>query len=172
MAFSLVDALKEYGVDSISLKWPNDVLLQGKKVAGILIETCGQSDELIDYIIGLGVNLIHAPSQTVYPAISVLEATQQNMMPRALLSKVLEHFQHHDKALRQHGFEPFRRRFLELNHFKGEEMHLRVGEKLITGVFKDLSKCGELILELSNGAHKTFSSGDIFLGEPQDATKG
>ena len=137
--------------DLLALKWPNDVLLQGGKLAGILLES-GQHH----LIVGIGVNLITAPSPAEVEAdavapVSLLGATGLRVTPEDLLTPLAARFAHHDASLATYGFAPVRRAWLARAARLGQPIRARIGQETLHGVFRDVDARGNLVLETSGG---------------------
>ncbi|MDX1581941.1 MAG: biotin--[acetyl-CoA-carboxylase] ligase, partial [Alphaproteobacteria bacterium] len=89
--------------DELSLKWPNDVLLSGRKVCGILLEGVSGAEGLNGVIVGIGVNLRHAPENVIFPAIALSEASPSEVpepeeAARALLARFAPWYQRWEEA--------------------------------------------------------------------------
>ena len=167
-ALALADALTQATArpEAISLKWPNDVLLNGAKVAGILLETAGQGGRLSPLAIGIGVNLVHAPDAAglepgaLLPT-SVLSATGAQVDPESFLALLAPAFAAWEERLRTHGFAPLRRAFLDRAARLGEPLAARTGTDTITGTFTDIDATGALVLTTPLG-RRTVQAADIF----------
>ena len=147
--------------DSFTLKWPNDVLLNGGKVAGILLEASG--DQLA---IGIGVNLIAAPPQeavekgAILP-VSVLEETGMRFTPRAFLDALAPAFAAREASFRTSGFAPLRAAWLDHAARLGTRITARTGNQTRTGIFQTIDADGNLILELATGP-VAIPAADVF----------
>ena len=135
----------------LALKWPNDVLLQGGKLAGILLETSG-----VHLTIGIGVNLVAAPSvaeveKHAVPPISLLGATGLRVTPEDLLTPLAARFAHHEAALVTYGFAPIRTAWLARAAKLGQPIRAQIGNTTEHGVFRDVDASGNLVLETTNG---------------------
>lgn len=167
-ALALADALTQATgrPEGITLKWPNDVLLNGAKVAGILLETTGQGGVMSPLAIGIGVNLVHAPDADrlepeAVPATSVLSATGAQLDPETFLTLLAPAFAHWEDRLRTHGFGPLRRAFLDRAARLGDTVTARTGADTLTGTFTDIDATGALVLTTSRGRH-LVQAADIF----------
>lgn len=167
-ALALADALTQATArpEAITLKWPNDVLLNGAKVAGILLETAGQGGVMAPLAIGIGVNLGHAPDvATLEPGAvsptSVLSATGAQVDPESFLALLAPAFAGWERRLLDHGFGPLRRAFLDRAARLGESVTARTGTDAITGIFTDIDATGALVLTTPQG-RQTVQAADIF----------
>jgi BirA family biotin operon repressor/biotin-[acetyl-CoA-carboxylase] ligase len=150
----------------LSLKWPNDVSVNGGKVAGILLESATSGGMVRHLAVGIGVNLIAAPGREVVEEralvpVSVLGETGIHLSPEALLSKLGPAFQHWDNLLITQGFGPLRDAFLASAARLGEKITARTGKDTHHGVFETIDLQGNLILT-TNGTSRAISAADIF----------
>jgi BirA family biotin operon repressor/biotin-[acetyl-CoA-carboxylase] ligase len=129
------------------LKWPNDVLVEGKKVAGILLE----SVEGEYAIIGIGINLAKAPKYA-----AVVEEDIKKVQD-ILLARLW----HNIKEFKQKGFANIRTKWLENAAFMGEEIKVNLQKSKLSGIFEGLTESGELILKTKTET-KLISSGEIY----------
>lgn len=167
-ALALADALTRTTArpEAITLKWPNDVLLNGAKVAGILLETTGQGSAAGPLAIGIGVNLVHAPDPGTLEdgasaPTSVLSATGADIDPETFLSLLAPAFARWEDALRQHGFAPLRRAFLDRAARLGAPITARTLRDTLTGTFTDIDETGALVLTTAKG-RTAVQAADIF----------
>jgi BirA family biotin operon repressor/biotin-[acetyl-CoA-carboxylase] ligase len=167
-ALALADALTQATgrPEGIMLKWPNDVLLNGAKVAGILLETAGQGGVMAPLAIGIGVNLTVAPDADALesgalPPVSVLSATGAQLDPETFLDLLAPAFAAWESRLGIHGFDPLRRAFLDRAARLDEPVSARTGTETITGTFSDIDATGALVLTTPRG-RRTVQAADIF----------
>ena len=161
---AIYDAVaKLIGDDSLlGLKWPNDLLLNGAKIAGILLEASASADRDVQTIaIGIGVNLKHHPLDTPYPATS-LETMCDVPAPIQVLELLAACFDRHLASWRLHGFLPTRNLWVQRAYGIGGEITARMEASEISGIFEGISEDGNLQLRLPNGALETISAGDIY----------
>ena len=149
----------------LALKWPNDVLLGGKKLAGILIETVGdQQSDQITLAIGCGINIAHAPDNTSYGAACLHDYTTTELSPNIVATTFHSRFDHW-LALWNNGkyFDQIIIAWQQRAAFLGQSVSIVNGRHSETGRFAGLAPDGALILTLANGTNKTFYAGDISL---------
>lgn len=167
-ALALAEILDRY-IDptDIRLKWPNDVLVQGAKIAGILLE--GGDNWLI---IGIGLNLEHHPDDLAYPATHLLAHIAEDKLnkaepvyagPAPILAELAQNISDKLQALQSHGFAQFREDWLRRANRQGETIQVRLGNEIISGVFESLSENGALQLRLANGSLREIVAGDVLL---------
>lgn len=145
--------------DPIQLKWPNDLLLKGKKLGGILIETQDVGDGYVDLVIGVGVNL-----EDVYPEATSLHAGSpiDELEPDLIAARLIVALHQLFSEYRTVGFRAYRSRWLEHDAWLYEAVQLQVGEKEILGLHQGVTDQGELILNI-NGNDQYFSAGEVSL---------
>ena len=136
----------------LSLKWPNDVLIEGKKFCGILLEIAREW-----LIIGIGVNLAEAPKEALYPA----AALGADISPKDFLQKLAENFDALKDTWQEEGFNSTRTLWLARAHGLGEEIKVRLPKQELTGKFKGINERGALELVREQ---KTIivEAGDVF----------
>ena len=133
-ALALYDALVAASgrFQGLALKWPNDVLIDGDKVAGILLETSGQGDR-VDYLaIGIGVNLVWAPDiadldPDALPPIALADVIGGTINPENFLDILAPAFDHWERQFVTHGFAPIRAAWLSHAAKIGERITARTG---------------------------------------------
>lgn len=146
----------------IRCKWPNDVLVAGQKVAGILLESHGGGDGGLDWlIIGVGINVAH------YPDVARLSAT--SLADKGATATVDQVLQVYAAAIarwlavwRAERFAPVRAAWLERAHGLGEAIRVRLAERTFDGIFEGLDDDGALILAQPTGARRRVTAGEVF----------
>lgn len=147
----LVEAGRE--PSDLKLKWPNDVLLDGRKLAGILLESEGSG-----LIVGIGVNLAAAPEGTDRPATALREACAIDVTPRDFLSRLSAAF----LDRRGENFALTRAAWLERAMAPGSPLEVLTGSGRLVGRFAGLDEDGALLLGLADGRMERVSAGDVF----------
>ena len=154
------------GLDSaFALKWPNDVLLNGGKLSGILLEGAGQGV----LAIGIGVNLRQHPETQpethpdggAFLPVSLREETGVSVSPEDFLNHLAPAFVHWEERLVTYGFEPIRAAFLSRVARLGEPLIARTQHEQIHGVFKTIDDAGALLLDTKTGT-VAVPAADIF----------
>ena len=141
----------------LKLKWPNDVLLDGGKLAGILIEA-----EQDWAVIGVGINCAHHPKETEQPAVDLTTAGAPLPVEAvfAQLSKTM--FARLSQWAQGAGFLAIRTDWLEQAAGVGKDIRVRLPSKELSGQFHGLDETGHLLLRLPDGTVQTVSSGEVF----------
>jgi BirA family transcriptional regulator, biotin operon repressor / biotin---[acetyl-CoA-carboxylase] ligase len=142
--------------DSVSLKWPNDVLLNGGKLAGILLESAGLGTAQPILCIGIGVNLIAAPDPAaVEPGavlpVSLLQETGHRVPPEAFLDALAPAYARWEAVFQTHGFAPLRDAWLTHAARLGQPIRARTGTETREGVFQTIDATGNLLLRTASG---------------------
>ena len=148
----------------VTYKWPNDVLLNGRKGAGILLESRSATDGTLDcLILGVGANVRHFPEDSTFPATSLhFEGAPPDLSEVELLEAFSRSFQNWANRWLDDGFAPIRRAWLNHAHGLGEEIEVRLPRETLKGTFKDLDERGALILKLAGGETRPISAGDVY----------
>jgi BirA family biotin operon repressor/biotin-[acetyl-CoA-carboxylase] ligase len=141
-------------------KWPNDVLVGGKKIAGILLESRGTPETLDWLIAGIGVNVAHGPEKATWPATSVATLGGEPSVERALetLAARLDHWY---RLWLAEGFAALRQAWLARAHALGETLRIKRNGDEREGKFVGLDPSGALVLELAGGRRETISYGEV-----------
>ena len=152
LGLAVIDAIEEItGPLFLTLKWPTDVLLNQRKVSGLLIELLPAGNNLVDIVYGVGLNLLPPPNQQGW--IGLLNAVPQldkDLLAIALfltLEKYLERFM-------VEGFISFRDAWLKRDAFNGQEICLKVGNKWIQGIEEGVDTEGALLLRTKRGLER------------------
>jgi BirA family transcriptional regulator, biotin operon repressor / biotin---[acetyl-CoA-carboxylase] ligase len=166
-ALALRDALAEFADPSaIGLKWPNDVLLNSGKVAGILLETTGVSGRIGSLAIGIGVNLSSAPNtahveQGATAPVSLWGETGAEITPRAFLNLLAVAFAALDQFRARHGFQGIRDLWLAGAVRRGETITARTMTESVEGVFQTIDDTGALVL-ITPAGRRAIPAADVF----------
>lgn len=166
-ALALHDALAEVtGLpDLLSIKWPNDVLLNGGKVAGILLES-GSAGGMTHLAIGIGVNLAHAPDRAevephAMPPASVAGATGLRITPEEFLPPLARAFGHWLDQQGRWGFAAIRTAWLSRAARLGQVITARVGPRTLEGRFETIDETGALVLTTPAG-REAIPAADVY----------
>jgi BirA family biotin operon repressor/biotin-[acetyl-CoA-carboxylase] ligase len=146
----------------LAIKWPNDVLLDDAKLAGILIEGADAGEEGA-VAIGIGVNCASHPDGTDYPATDLATAgvpVAAEALLGALSAKMLGRLAQWNRG---EGFSTIRADWLARAVGVGADVRVRLADKELTGRFEALDDAGSLVLRLTGGEVTTIAAGDVFL---------
>ena len=150
--------------EKLALKWPNDVLLDERKVAGILLESAGSGGQVDWLAVGFGVNLIHTPTpanDANVPPVCLKEITGEEVSPLEFLTMLAGHYATEESILDRLGFEPIRQDWLGRAAKLGEEITARTGKRDITGLFDTVDDEGCLVLITGTGPVRVAAA-DIY----------
>jgi BirA family biotin operon repressor/biotin-[acetyl-CoA-carboxylase] ligase len=161
---ALMRALRELGADDALLKWPNDVLHRGRKLAGILIELQGDMDGPSAAVIGIGLNLRlrEALRDSIdQPVCDLHGILGQAVSPNALLGALLRHLAEVMGAFEQEGFAVLQEEWAVHHAFQDQAVRMLMPDgQEICGVARGVATDGSLLMETGQGIRR-FSSGEI-----------
>ncbi|UAB79771.1 biotin--[acetyl-CoA-carboxylase] ligase [Erythrobacter sp. SCSIO 43205] len=141
----------------IMLKWPNDALVRGDKIAGILLERTGAS-----VVVGIGVNVCYAPEVPGRQTTSILyENGKHGGNPGLVLSILADAFAARLMQWREQPLAQTLDDWTNVAHPIGSQLSVGPGDEAVTGVFAGLDEDGALLLRLANGALRTIHAGDV-----------
>ena len=154
---------------AVRYKWPNDVLLNGRKVAGVLLESSlGPKDGLDWLVIGVGVNVLGFPKGTGYPATSLVAEGAEGLGPACVLEGFCQAFLSGYERWRDEGFAGVRQRWLGRAAGIGELIEVRLDGETLSGIFIGLDEAGALILRRAGEEDRRISAGEVFLPAAAD----
>jgi len=147
--------------EGLRYKWPNDVLIDGRKVSGILLESQAASEGRLDWlVVGIGVNVASFPEDVDYPAIS-LAAAGARVTVETLLETVAGGFERWYERWREEGFRPLRQAWLPRARGLGESIRVRLQGEEASGRFAGLDEDGALLLD-DGTTRRRIGAGDVF----------
>jgi BirA family biotin operon repressor/biotin-[acetyl-CoA-carboxylase] ligase len=148
----------------IQHKWPNDLLVEGCKISGILLESAGGlPSEVPALVVGVGVNVVSHPDQTLYPVTDLMEQGAAPITVVALLDRFLTRFAEHYERWLQGGFAAILPAWRQRAVGIGNEIVVRLESTSLSGRFVDLDHDGTLLLAMADGQTRHIAAGDIFL---------
>ena len=163
-ALGLVDAIADIAPPDVELrcKWPNDVLLNRKKVAGILLESeTGASASIEWLVVGIGANVVGHPDAQEHPATSLRAEGCATVDSGMMLESLARHFLVWCDRWRHDGFAPIRAAWLDRAVGIGDAITVRLDRERVEGRFVGLDADGALALETVSGARR-IAAGDVF----------
>lgn len=134
----------------VSLKWPNDALLDGKKVAGVLLEAGGEEGKHW-LAIGIGINLTEKPAKFRWPPIALADVVSPPPSPAAALEVLSRSFDHWLRCFETSGFSPVREAWLARAAHIGQRIEARLANATHSGIFQGLGDDGSLLLAGDHG---------------------
>ena len=146
------------------LKWPNDVLLGGAKVSGILIETRVRGDHVVA-LLGVGINLTHAPDGARYPTTALADHLAAPLSVEGLLNLYLKALSARYALWCSDGFEPIREAWVARSRWIDREVSVETGGQTIIGRYDGIDADGSMIVTGDDGAEHRITAGDVRLAE-------
>ncbi len=147
----------------VTYKWPNDVLVHGRKVAGLLLESKTAADGALEWLIlGAGVNIQSHPGDARFPATNLIfESVGPEVNEALVLDAFARHFLTWVNRWTEDGFAPVRRAWLSHAHGLGEVIEISLAKETLRGTFRDVDESGALILELPDASQRVVTAGDV-----------
>jgi BirA family biotin operon repressor/biotin-[acetyl-CoA-carboxylase] ligase len=164
VGLAVLKTLRSFGVESAGLKWPNDIVISGRKVAGVLLELVGDLSDLCHVVVGVGVNvnMLSVADEIDQPWTSMaIEAGKQidrNALACELSSRLADDLEKH----RQFGFAAFIAEWGRSDVCIGRVVTLATSVKQEVGIACGVDETGGLILQI-DGVRRVFSGGEISL---------
>lgn len=154
--------------EPFALKWPNDLLLNGGKLAGILLETMSRGGRAAGLSIGIGVNLAQAPGaeaveERALRPVSLLDELGTRITPEELLDALAPAFAHWEGVLVREGFAAVRDAWMARAARVGQPVTARFGTHELTGIFETVDAEGQLVLS-ADGTRHAIAAADIHFG--------
>jgi len=164
-AIAIVRVVRELGVKHAGVKWPNDILVNGEKLAGILLEIQGEHNGPTRVIVGVGLN-VRLPdllAQTIDQPFTSLERlvqkpVQRNKLAARLIEELLLVYQRFNES----GFAAFVEEWTRLDVFRDKRINLKLPTGVLNGTCRGVDVAGALRLE-HNGQVTSFPSGEVSL---------
>jgi BirA family biotin operon repressor/biotin-[acetyl-CoA-carboxylase] ligase len=158
VALAISDTIRDYlPPETVSLKWPNDVLVNGKKISGILLES---GDGYL--VIGIGINVAHYPAQTLYPTTSLVAESPNTVRDvDSVLQNLLKHLAVWYTEFQHNGFLPIRDAWQK--RAGTGRVQVKTSGQNVDGDFVGIDLNGCLRIRLADGTDRTFSTGDVFI---------
>lgn len=158
-------ALAECGAEAVRLKWPNDVLAEGRKLAGILLQVSGEAEGPCDIVMGIGLNL-HASHLAA--AIDQPWTALEDLVPRLpgrnwLAGRLLDHLVDIAEQYDRDGLPPFADEWQRRDAFAGQAVVLHTAQGQAAGVVQGIDADGALLLADAVGAIRAFHGGEVSL---------
>jgi len=163
-ANALLTALSHYADPAqLKNKWPNDVLLNGGKIAGILLESSGQGAQIDWLSIGIGVNLAQTPdgvTDAAFAPVNLASESGHSIDPSEFLTYLASAYAAQETKLAQFGFDRIRTQWLGNAARLGTQITAKTAQENITGICDTIDPDGNLVLNTPKGV-RTISAADI-----------
>lgn len=169
VGLAVVRAIQSLGIGGVGLKWPNDILLDGRKLAGILLELTGDPADLCSVAIGIGINVNMRAADAIDQPWTSLRASSGVAVDRnQLLSALSQELERHLARHRVQGFAASQAEWESLHLWQGREVCLSTASKQIVGRALGIDEQGALRLEV-DGVESRFSGGELSLRLSDDS---
>ena len=165
VGIAVVNALEKTGIQGASLKWPNDIYYQGKKLAGILIELNAQATEACHCVIGIGINVRMPPEQAKLidqPWVDLHQLSSASVKRNLLSATLIAELHRLLAEYEQTGLQPYLPRWFELDCFLNKEVNLLIADNIKKGICRGINASGALLLEC-DGRVEEYIGGEISL---------
>jgi BirA family biotin operon repressor/biotin-[acetyl-CoA-carboxylase] ligase len=158
------DTVAQFATNSdVKVKWPNDVLTDGRKIAGILLESASTGSEQPQWLaVGIGMNLTEFPTDTEFPATALAALGVTPPKPAEALTKLAASWAGWYEIWRSNGFSPIRDAWLARAANLGGRIRARLQTEEATGVFEGIDGTGALILRENASRTRTIAAGEVF----------
>ena len=163
-AIAAADAASSFAPQAeIKVKWPNDILADGRKLAGILLESASGADGALSFLaVGIGMNLAYFPPDTEFPATSLAAIGIAAPAPSDALVQLASAFAKWYDLWMTKGFSPIHDAWLARAAGLGTRIRARLTNEETSGVFEGIDNTGALILRENAGKTRHISAGEVF----------
>ncbi len=147
----------------VTCKWPNDVLVEGRKVAGILLDASSAGSGRCEWVvIGMGINVrwYPGPSEAEFPATSLVAEGAAGISPARLLEVLAPRLDDGLRRWQEQGFALVRQRWLGRAYGLHQDIRVRLHDRVLSGTFAGLDSCGAMIVACADGTH-VVTAGDV-----------
>ena len=164
-AVAVADAVASFIAQEVTIKWPNDILVDGRKLAGILTEACCNAGRVEYVILGVGINVNTAidsmPDDIRRGATSLFDLTGKNVPRENVLHRLIRDLDRCYGVLEASGFDALRPRWEARFNLRGKRVRAELDGQVVTGRACGIDRNGALVLEDENGMLKTIIAGDV-----------
>jgi BirA family biotin operon repressor/biotin-[acetyl-CoA-carboxylase] ligase len=164
-AVALADAVQAFLGYAPAIKWPNDILVGGRKLAGILTESSVDRDRLHFVIVGIGVNLNLTtellPEELGAIATSLQILSNHPVDRTAFAGELIQSLDRCYGELEQRGFPHIAERWEGFFELKGRKVKVEMGDRQVSGTAKGIDRDGALVIEHSGGGLERVIAGDV-----------
>lgn len=165
ISLAVVRSMHQIGVQGVELKWPNDILINKKKVAGILLEIVGESAGPTRVVVGIGVNF-HLPDemgkQIDQPYTTLDQHIHRGLSRNVFIGRLISELLRVYREFEQHGFPGFASEWRDADAYADSQVELSTGSTIVNGICRGVNNHGALLLEL-DGQIRTYQSGEVSL---------
>lgn len=164
----IAEVLNRISQEKVKVKWPNDLYMNDKKLAGILVELTGKTGDAAHIIIGVGINIgmnnnnIES-SKSITQEWSSLRDEVENIERNELSANIIKSLRESLVIFENEGLKPFLERWFKLDNFLNRSVKLLIGNDIITGIERGVNDQGALLLQKDNGEIIPYIGGEISL---------
>ncbi|MCP4323084.1 MAG: bifunctional biotin--[acetyl-CoA-carboxylase] ligase/biotin operon repressor BirA [Psychromonas sp.] len=165
VGIATVNALEKIGIQGVSLKWPNDIYYQGKKLAGILIELNAQANEACHTVIGIGINVCMPPEQAKLidqPWVDLNSLTNEKVDRNLLSATLISELNLLLPEYELKGLQPYLKRWFDLDCFLNKPVNVLLADQNKPGICRGIDESGALLLE-RDGKIESYIGGEVSL---------
>lgn len=163
-ALAVAKTLKEFKIPKLKIKWPNDILSEGKKVCGVLIENVVSNNKLKGTVIGIGLNVNQTEFDSLPQASSLLIISGKLHDLDELLVSIINNLRHYFSLLKNEKYEVLHSKYEQLLFRKGKASTFRdENGALFTGIIQGVSQAGNLKILLEDNVHREFDLKQVSL---------
>lgn len=163
-AVTLAETIAAYTTKEVQIKWPNDCLINRRKVAGILTELSAEIGRVHHVIIGVGINVNHQrrdfPPEIAGTATSVRAETRKKVHRVQFLQQFLLNFEKMYRLFQKAGLKPLHAKIQNYSNLIGKRVRLDMSGRIISGTAIDIDDNGNLVLETGAG-RRVFNAGEV-----------
>ena len=163
VGITIAETLIAENIPNISLKWPNDILLNGKKLADILNEIAHKRHTLLEFIIGIGINVSIPSTNFIDQAWADLSAALPQISREAIIVRLVRQLTQNLALFEQHGMAFFHQRWLSLDHFLGQPVNIITAKETLSGISQGIDEQGFLLIKNAQNQHLRFNAGEVSL---------
>jgi len=162
-SIAIKEALSDFGIEDAKIKWPNDVMVDDKKIAGVLLETRSEGGVLTNAIIGFGinVNMEEVPEEIEDTATSMYLVTKSKIDRAMLLTNILFYFENLLNILVNEGRDKIFEIWRKYNNTLGRKVEIHSNGKVLKGIAKDIDKSGFLLVDVDGEVKKVVTADSV-----------
>jgi BirA family biotin operon repressor/biotin-[acetyl-CoA-carboxylase] ligase len=167
----VVESLKDLGLEGVQLKWPNDLLCDGHKLAGILLEMTGDAAGPCQVVVGVGLNVAMSSdlgARIDQPWVDMNTVAGRKQSRNQLLISLLNRLLPMLASYESEGFSVYRERWQKLDAFLGQQVLVSLGSEVVSGVAMGVDKTGALKVDTLSGVRQ-FNGGEVSLRRSDDS---
>lgn len=158
---AVVEVIQKLTTDKVMLKWPNDIYVRDRKLAGILCELQGTLHDEPILVMGIGINVKYKPSHTDIPAIRIIDFASSSVSRDQLVAEIAENIIAKIEQADTTGLEVALSGWREADYLFGKKILVTAGPNAFEGIAQGINESGQLIVVLPDGTAKTFSGGEV-----------